>query len=283
MITGSYVIRSNGSVVAEGSNIVTTTGLNMIKQFNTGTAPSYAQFIAYGTGDSAVSASDTKLHFEAGRVPVNLGAVMNGKMVWKASMPQEEAGSFTELGLFALSESLGSRIISSFESGIDSISGGTEDLSNSRLGLRSYNLIGPATAIVSDVATDLSDLGGTDEITLAYFQNSGTTSGITLRLMTDALNYYSLAFTPATGTGYKIVKALRSAMTTTGSPIISSITRIELEIAGTTNVSIDGMRAEKSPTSDIYKAVTHAVLTGPVVKVPGQQMDIEYTLEVNIA
>lgn len=286
---GKYTVRSNGLTIAEKENIITTSGAQVIKNYLAGVGPRFSSFIAYGTGMTAALASDYRLQFEAGKAPVTLGAVVNGVMVYKAQIPEAESGRFGELALFAEDTSTyGSRVLSTFESAVDSISGGTDAPNQGRLGLTAYGVTAtsaaPGQVVVTDYSVDLSDIGGTDEFTLAFFQNTGSTSTIVVRLMTDTTNYYTLTFTPS-GSGYVTATALRSAMITTGAPDISNITRLEVTVntGSTSDIYLDGFRVDRAVVQNEQKAVSRAVLSSIITKNAGQQMDIEYNLSVAVA
>lgn len=288
MIRGKYVIRSNGKVVCEAENLITTTGLQMIKNYLAGVGPRFHSFIAYGTGEVAPDISDSRLGFQAGIVPVTLGAVVSGEIVYKARIPEAEAGRFKELALFAEDISVyGSRAIATFDSSVDTITGGANDLTQGRFGLNSYTVSGTSAAPPSatqtfEVPLDLSDLSGSDEVTLSYFQNSGATSSVNVYLRTDSTKSLVFTFVPTPGLGYKTVSSFRSQATLSGAVNLASISSVKATFnnSAATNVSLDGLRINKAPLGAEQMAVSRALLPDVLLKNPGQQMDIEYRLVI---
>lgn len=73
MITGTYVVYSDGKKLAEYPNMITTNGLEMINKFLTGQNRYWADSMVIGSlASSATTASTSSLQYEAFRYPVNL-------------------------------------------------------------------------------------------------------------------------------------------------------------------------------------------------------------------
>jgi hypothetical protein len=94
--------------------LITNTGKNIIGKYLLGQAPSYASYIALGTGRRPINNStafgdyrdQTEMEFEALRVPItSRGYVVdelgNSQLVFSADIPGDQRYEFTEIGIFS--------------------------------------------------------------------------------------------------------------------------------------------------------------------------------------
>lgn len=104
MITGTYVISSNGEKLAEYSNMITTNGLEMINKYLTGQTNYWADSIVVGAmGSSSTTASMTTLQYEVFRYPVNLKTYQSSgsvnKIILKATIDPSAQFRAHEIGV----------------------------------------------------------------------------------------------------------------------------------------------------------------------------------------
>lgn len=264
--------------------MITTQGKSIIFRYLAGNLPRIAESIAIGIGDSAENVNDTILDFEAERVSVTLVSadIVNDKLVFKGTIPQEYVGTIYEVGLwYGNPQTLGgSSIIVGFDSDTEDWSTPTWNTALARIGTDALQVAGGASSTLTDIALDLSVFSDADFMSLAYNADAAITN-IVLRFSTDVSNYYEYSFTAATG--YEIKAIGKAAFTATGTPDWADITSITVAATGTGNAVFDGIRAEDADTiSTDYALVARSVLSVPKVKSSDTEMDIEYALEITI-
>lgn len=264
--------------------MITTQGKSVLFRYLAGNLPRIAESIAIGIGDSAENVNNTILDFEAERVPVTLVSadIVNDKLVFKGTIPQEFVGTIYEVGLWYGNPQTfgGSSIIVAFDSETEAWSTPTWNTALARIGEDALQVAGGASSTLSDIALDLSIFSDADFMSLAYNADAAITN-IVLRFSTDVSNYYEYSFTAATG--YEIKAIGKTAFTATGTPDWANITSITVGATGTGNAVFDGIRAEDADTiSTDYALVARSVLSVPKVKTSDTEMDIEYALEITI-
>lgn len=264
--------------------MITTQGKSVLFRYLAGNLPRIAESIAIGIGDSAENVNDTTLDFEAERVPVTLVSadIINDKLVFKGTIPQEYVGTIYEVGLWYGNPQTfgGSTIIVGFDSSTEAWSSGTWNTALARIGVDALQIAGGASSTLSDIALDLSVFSDADFMSLAYNADAAITN-VVVRFSTDVSNYYQYSFTAATG--YEVKAIGKASFTATGTPDWSNITSITVSATGTGNAVFDGIRAEDADTiSTDYALVARSVLSVPKVKSSDTEMDIEYALEITI-
>lgn len=264
--------------------MITTQGKSIIFRYLAGNLPRIAESIAIGIGDSAENVNDTILDFEAERVSVTLVSadIVNDKLVFKGTIPQEFVGTIYEVGLWYGNPQTfgGSTTIVSFDSATEAWSSPTWNTALARIGIDALQVAGGASSTLTDIALDLSVFSDADFMSLAYNADAAITN-IVLRFSTDVSNYYEYSF--AAATGYEIKEIGKSLFTATGAPDWADITSITVSATGTGNAVFDGIRAEDADTiSTDYALVARSVLSVPKVKSSDTEMDIEYALEITI-
>lgn len=265
--------------------MITTQGKNLLFRYLAGYVPRIAESIAIGVGNSAASVNDTNLDFEVNRVAVTITSadIVNEKVIFKGTIPQEYVGKIYEVGLWygnpAQSEG-SSTIIADFDSQVEEWVGGTWNTTVARIGVDALQIAGGGSASLSDIVLDMSGYSDADSLSLAYNADAAI-EDITIRFSTDDINYYSYTFTAATG--YEVKSFNKTAMTGTGTPDWENITKITVSATGTGNAVFDGIRAEDNDSiSTDYVLVARTVLVSPTTKTNDTEMDIEYALEINI-
>jgi hypothetical protein len=265
--------------------MITTQGKSIIFRYLAGNLPRIVESIAIGIGNSAESVNDTTLDFEADRVPVTLVSadIINDKIIFKGTIPQEYVGKIYEVGLWygnPAQTAGGSTVIVTFDSDTEDWSTPTWNTALARIGTDALQVAGGASSTLAEIALDLSVFSSSDYMSLAYNADAAI-NNIVLRFSTDDTNYYEYSF--AAVTGYEIKSMGKTAFTATGTPDWANITSITVSATGTGNAVFDGIRAEDADTiSTDYALVARSVLVSPKVKTADTEMDIEYALEITI-
>lgn len=311
---GSYAIFQDGVEVAHSDNIITTAGAKIIASFLAGIAPGWSGAIAIGVGTTTATASDTKLALEIDREVVKARAVLFGggsggthRIVVKGTLPQQVAGTIYELGIYSIAENIASASPSTVIAGmLDSTNedwevydtgtsawiniATTPDSTYNRAGSDSVNLAVSAATTKYRLnlgSSDFSMYSATDLISFGSYTITGTVSGLVIKFYTDDSNYFS--YTPTVGnfagtTGsYKINSLAKSNWTATGTPSWSDITSIGFDVtsAGTAGLAIDLIRFDDADnTNPDFVLVSRSLLSTPLAKASGSEMDIEYYLDI---
>lgn len=293
---GVYRIYRDGELVAESENLITDEGRKIVLRYLAGNIGSYADVLAVGTQNVLPTSADKRLGFEFARTNVELRIpnFADNSVTFKGSLAAQDAGSVYEVGLFPLATgnntNSASRLITGFEPTTEPLSGGVTNTTNVRLGRESYSLNpaanGNATAVLSSLRTDFSGYGDDDSFSLAFFINDANTSSIRIRLLSDAGNYFEHSISGFGTNPIYLVREMRLGdFTVTGSPDWANITEAHFTVfagAAATSVQLDGFRVNDTDIYPEYGLVSRTALASPVIKEPGQQLDIEYTLEFNI-
>lgn len=277
--------------------MITNDGKAHIKRYMAGLVPSIGEALALGIGASAEDAADVALDFEVGRVDVELVSYdfTADLLIFKATIPQEFAGTIYEVGLWSTSSdsragSYTSEVLTSFDSETELWTGGSYATANNRVGIDSLRLAPSAStsanATMSELEMDLSGYSGVDQFSIAYNSGGTTPTSITVDFKNDSSNYYRWSVTP--GAGYQFVTVNKSTLTATGSPNWGAISTIEVTVnaaaGGAAQIDFDAIRINDTDTlNPDYALVAREVLPTPYVKTEGEVQDIEFSVPVSIA
>jgi len=303
MIKGTYIFYEDGKEIFRQSNIITKFGKRFFTNVIAGNVPADTKDIAVGITSTSATVNDTRLGFEFYRIPVSLSSIdiqtSNGtstySVVYKATLPQTAAGIVSEVGLYPSqrisANNYDSKFITDFEKQLDwsplpnSISG-NQKIGNVLLSMSSGS--GTAQEYISYMGLDISGYSINDTLKLAYYKNDTNLSSIILKFYNGDNNYYSLPITPDSGTGYKITTDIPLSSlfgSSTGSPDKSQINKIGIVVTptsgNTTVVGFDGLRINDEDTFDpAFGLISRSVLSTPLTKLAGRQVDIEYRLDL---
>lgn len=280
--------------------MITTDGRMHIKRYLAGWSGTIAKSIAFGIGGKAEEIGDTRLQFEVGRSDITITSYdfINDRLIFKAILPDEYEGTITEVALFSnsvdsVAGEYGSKLISSFDSGTEEWFTGAVAADyglNSRLGadslLHTPAASGTATSYMNQIVLDFTGYSGADVFKLALNSANANASGIKVRFMNDASNYYTLNF-GAAASGYNILSVAKSAAVITGSPTWDNITEIQVETTagagGAADVTYDAIRIEDTDTvNSDYVMVSRELLAVPYVKNNNSTQEVEFALEVSV-
>jgi len=308
-LAGEYRFYEDGKEIYRSKNILTKFGKRYITQYLAGQASTNSKDIAVGIGSNAASENNTGLNFEFYRAQVNLSSVniqtspttglSTYGVVYKTTLPVDVSGIISEIGLFP-SITLGatdyaSKSISNFS---DYQQWKNDDDSYStvvttptpRIGSNHLSLTATASnrkQYSSNVEIDVSGYSPNDSLTVAYVQSDLNLDYVFVKLYSSSTNYYEIRYPGDVAIGNKInsltLNNLYSSGFGLGTPDNSSIIKVSIgakaKSSGSTNVLFDGLRIndEDSFRSD-YGLISRSVLTNPITKSIGRQMDIEYRL-----
>lgn len=308
-LQGEYRFYEDGKEIYRSKNILTKFGKRYITQYLAGQATTNNKDIAVGIGSTVASENNTGLDFEFYRSQVNISSVdiqtsatsglSTYGVVYKTTLPVDVSGIVSEIGLFP-SVTLGStdyasKSISTFS---DYQQWTNDDGSYStavtsptpRIGANHLSLTAAASnskQYSSSIEIDITGYSPNDSLTLAYVQSDLNLDYVFVRFYSSSTNYYEIRYAGDVAIGNKIkqlnLNNLYSSGFGAGTPDNSSIIKVSVgakaKSSGAANVLFDGLRIndEDSFRSD-YGLISRSVLTDPITKSIGRQMDIEYRL-----
>jgi hypothetical protein len=268
--------------------------------------------IAIGIGSVQPTANDTDMQFEFYRSGVFLGSsdiqtnTATGQttysVVYKTTLPTDVEGIISEIGIFptasAQNTDYSSRYISSFEDvSFWKDSSGNQPTAVStpspKIGSSYFSVsapIGQTKSYSIDTIFDISGYGVDDSITIAFYQTDLNLDYVYARFYSSPTNYKEVRFAGTTSIGNKILNAklsslFNSSFSSAGATDFSAITSIEVgtkaKSSGATNVLLDGLRLNDDDRyTTQYGLISRSVLTTPIVKKLGVEMDIEYKINL---
>lgn len=305
MIKGTYIYYENGKEIYRSSNVITKYGKRFLTNFIAGTDSFSSKSMAFGVDSTAATENDTRLGFEFYRTPILFGStdiqtlndITNYSVVYKATIPQDVAGYITEVGLYPeFKESLSSfdsKFILDFESQLEWTNTPLITLDEARIGQYLLKMSSNGTSAKeykTNIQTlDLSGYSVNDTLRLAFIKYDANLQNIIIKFYSSDLDFYSVTMTPASGTGYKLSSEITlnnlfsNASTTNVDP--TNINKIGITITPTsgqsTSVGLDGLRINDEDTfSPNFGLISRSILTTPLVKLAGRQVDVEYRLDL---
>lgn len=252
--------------------------------------------VAFGIGSTVANVSDKSLAFETSRVPISLKAYdpVTDKIIFKAQIPDDYIGKISEIGLYSqftdTITDMSSQIIASLSSEEEwtAVSGTfSSNSTNTRYGPNSIrmSLASSGSAKVSlPVSLDLSSYSSNDAVRVAYNASSANIASISVEFKTDAGNYYTGSFVPASG--YLIGSILKSAFTPTGNPSWSDINSIEIGATATSggavNVDLDAIGFFDQDYLNPDLVLVSRDIISAITKVENSVNEVEISLGVTV-
>jgi len=312
LINGEYVFFVDGAEVARSKNILTKYGKRYLTTYLAGQSSSPAKDIAIGIGTSATSVNNTQLDFEFYKSQVNLSSVdiqtspstglTTYGVVYKTTIPTDVAGVIKEIGLFP-SVTIGatdyaSRSISNFENGqywisdsgiqAETVSTPVPLIGSSYMKI--YATSNSSTKYSYAINFDLSGYSANDSMTIAYYQSDLNLDYIFVRAYSSDDSYYEIRFPGSSSIGTKINSLTLSSLYDSGfgsgtpdnSAIVKFTVGAKAKSSGATTVLMDGLRInDEDSFKPDFGLISRSVLSSPITKALGRQMDIEYRLGIN--
>ncbi len=305
MLKGIYIYYENGQEIYRSENVITKYGKRFLTNFLAGRDSFSSKSMAFGIDSTAAQDTNTRLGFEFYRTPVLFGSTdiqtLNDattySIVYKATIPQDVAGYITEVGLYPeYKESLSSydsKFIADFDNQLDWTNAPSITTTNARVGQYLLNMSSNGTSAkeykTNVQAIDLSGYSVNDTLKLAYVKNDANLQNIIIKFYSSSVDYYSVTVTPASGTGYKISSDITlnnlfsNASTLNVDP--SNINQIGITITPvsgqSTSTGLDALRINDEDTFDPnFGLISRSILSTPLVKLAGRQVDVEYRLDL---
>lgn len=312
MIKGEYIFYEDGKEIYRSPNLITKFGKRFLTTYLAGNVSFANKDLAIGIADGtdfAAADTNTRLGFEFYRLPVSFGSVdivtsgsTTYSVVYKATVPQDVAGTIKEIGLYPGTRTsinnYDSRFLSDFEDNrewYDSSNNNplTVTSPSPRIGetmiQHKFN-DGDTTNTTKEFKYnignfDMSGYSVNDSLTLAYNRNNTNSSNIKIKFYSSASDYFYGDITPS-GTGNKISSISMSDVfnNQSGTPDFSAISTIGIEVTRTSAASsatiyLDGLRINDQDTFDpTFGLISRSVLGSPITKVAGRPIDIEYKI-----
>jgi len=312
MIKGEYIFYEDGKEIYRSPNLITKFGKRFLTTYLAGNVSFANKDLAIGIADGtdfAAADTNTRLGFEFYRLPVSFGSVdivtsgsTTYSVVYKATVPQDVAGTIKEIGLYPGTRTsinnYDSRFLSDFEDNrewYDSSNNNplTVTSPSPRIGEtmveHKFN-DGDTTNTTKEFKYnignfDMSGYSVNDSLTLAYNRNNTNSSNIKIKFYSSASDYFYGDITPS-GTGDKISSISMSDVfnNQSGTPDFAAISTIGIEVTRTSAASsatiyLDGLRINDQDTFDpTFGLISRSVLGSPITKVAGRPIDIEYKI-----
>jgi hypothetical protein len=268
--------------------------------------------IAIGIGSTAATVNDTDLQFEFYRTGVSLGSIdiqtntSTGQttyaVVYKATLPTDAEGIISEIGIFptafAQNTDYSSKYISSFENASSWLdSAGNQPITVStptpKIGSSFFTVSavsGGSKSYSLNTIFDISGYGVDDSISFAFYQSDLNLDYVYARFYSSASNYKEVRFSGDTSIGHKVLTTklsnlFNSAFTSAGTTDFANIMKIEVGAKAKTSLSttvlLDGLRINDDDRyNPQYGLISRSVLSSPIVKTLGVEMDIEYKINL---
>ena len=271
-----------------------------------------------GSANYPVLDSNSRLGFEFYRTPVNFGSIdiqSDGEggftygVVYKTTLPQDVTGIIKEVGIYpgkkTSQNNYDNKFITDFAENLlwfdsNNTNPGYVVLPAPRIGA---NLIewkfdgGDTTSTTKEykISVDNLDLSGysvNDSLAVAFNRYDTNSSKIRIKFYNANLDYFytdiDSSYSDWSGTGDKIIQISMNDVFSnkSGDPKSSSITNIGIEITRSSTASnsyiyFDGIRINDEDTFDpTYGLISRSVLSTPLEKIAGRQVDIEYRLSL---
>lgn len=294
--------------------MITKFGKRFIASYLAGMVSFPRQDIAIGIAgetDYALSNNNTRLGYEFYRLPASFGSIdiqtdgggnSTYYVVYKATLPQDVAGTIKEIALYpgsrTSSNNFDSKIISDFENNLTWLSLSSQipplvAFSEDEPGypvprIGSYVMMIEVSASSTEeyispvIPFDFSGYSANDSLILAYHKEDANLSSIKVKLYTSDTSYYMATLNVTGATGPKLASLNLSSLTSHNSPS-STITKLGIEVTagsgGDTVVYLDGLRINDEDTFDpTFGMIARDTLTTPLQKNAGKPVDIEYKI-----
>lgn len=290
---GYFRVYDDKKLLAEFPNMITNSGQIAIGRYLAGQRVSWGDVMAFGSGDSAPSQTNTELDFEFWRDEVDLKiyngptAIPANKLILRSTVPTRISGKIYELGIYCTltpNEILQfGPLITSFDPDKEPWSGGTVEDENFRIGESSVILEGGESATLQYFG-DFRSYDSSTYFKLAY-STVGSPTSVTIKIKSNDENYKSYTFTPETGLGYFIEKWGFFDFVQTGNPDWKEFSQIEVSVVGAGSVVFDGLSAYQSSPDDFRTVLVSRALVNVdgesfIDKTSDRELQVEYLVDL---
>jgi hypothetical protein len=304
VITGKYVVSSNGKIIVESDNMITANGYAAINAYLTGNGRDWAGTIAIGALSSVATSSATQtLQYELARYPTTFKSYRtisgSNQVVLKTTLDPAATFSVYEIGVFPAKVDLQSYFdnykISNFaesSSGSSSWYVGANRATNfnsvSRSGAGCIILPFNSTASINNMYFDSSLWSDSDSLSLLYYSLSTFSSGSVSVIFGDSSvpqNIWSSSVASITNITASNFYSINIPMLTK-SNITDPIMTASIVFNGSSGsivldhlkfVSANNLTSDSQLTS---RTIASTTTTPLFTKQYSQPMDIEYYIQV---
>ena len=315
MISGKYVISSNGEIIAESKNMLTTNGLSSINAYLSGQSRDWAGTISVGALNSITTTASTQtLQYEIARYPVNFKSFRNvsgsNQIVLKTTLDPAADFDIYEIGIFPAKVDVETYYDHSRISNFSELTGTnsnwlygnnsatTASIINAAPSPRSggYMIVIPVTNSTTTNTIALNNLNydstlftENDNLQILYYCNS-TTAGASVNIsFGDSSNPQNIWSSSTVNLGAITSGSFYSAslaMSTKVSTLLDPMITASVTFSGTSgSVMVDHMKFVSGNTLTTDFQLTSRTISSTTAspifsKQYSQPMDIEYYIQV---
>jgi hypothetical protein len=306
LIKGKYIFKSNGEIIAEKENVVTSNGIQMINKYLAQSTQDWAGTLLVGALYTVSASTDTTLAYEVSRSPITMKTYKpvsgSNQIVIKASLDPLLVASIYEIGIipqnYFNTDAADNLYISEFDelygstaSSDWSVGSSVATASNvatsgsSRFGY--YNIAVPTASIAtrSGFGLDVSGFNSNDFIQLLYYvaASSSVSPSLTFVMTDDLLNTWtssSIRLSTSASGYYSASVRMLNDPTASFNYVIDRLTASFAGGNGT--VYLDAVKfMDGSNKLSEQQLVSRSSSAGPLVTTKyGQPLEIEYYLTV---
>lgn len=272
--------------------MITSNGKTVIKRFHAGQIGQIAEVLALGVSLSAATVNDTRLNFEAVRLPIASISVDPDadRIVFRATASPGILKTAYEVGLWSSAAGPDPGRMLSLSDVTNPWVNGTLSNANGRVNSNTvqvdYVANGTTNAELTGFFEDLSSFGGTDSLVVGYHATTNLSS-TRIRFGSDSSNYFEFVLPAPTINAYNIARLNLSAATAVGSPNWGAINYLAVRpsatAAGTGSVFLDAIRFEANSITGNSLLVARSTLATPYILSTTADNDIEYSLKIGIS
>ena len=288
---GTYTFSQGEEILSRSHNVITSEGKKIIlRSFVTGMA--MGNSLAVGVGTSTPSVADYRLQYQTGLTPIKTSGTdtNNNRIIFKGSLDPLLYTKIYEVGMYFGPAPLQLEL---YKFTSDQAWTGTPSFSavNNRVGRESLVLAPTVSAtagttLSTAVGLDLNAFNEDDDISLAYWVANAFSASITVRIGTDASNYWQHVIV-APPAGYRISVFSRSGMTKVGNPIWGGVQYVSVSTTSTAGgasaVHLDGLRIDDIDAANRGSIlVSRSLPSDPKIKYDNKSIDIEYAVAMGI-
>lgn len=275
-IQGSYRFFLDGEEVAHSKNIITTTGKETIKRFLAGNIVDWCGGMGIGAMNTTAVVGDTALGFEIDREPTTFRSFNNGKIIVKASFPNSLDAIIREVGIFPIASTTSDNqfqdvVLSDFSGESGSVT------TNSSVGTGNIALSSGTTSFTkTGLNIDISGYSSVDRIQMLAYNSDANAKTLTVGLSDGTTTYTLTLPSLAASTGYQVVSVAL------GTPTISKVTQFTVTVTSVSkSVELDCLKfLNTDQTNYISGVVSRSIPSTAITKKSGQDLEVEYTLDV---
>jgi hypothetical protein len=302
-LKGKYIFSSNGEILFEGENIITTNGALMINRYLANSSVEWAGTLAIGALGTTSASTDTKLGYEIYRTPITLKSYISSgsvnQIAMKATLDTNIVAKIYEVGVIPLSHIVGAYkdnlILTPFSeqdpfgywlNGTSESTASTAIYNSASSRVDKYNVSASNTSVTvkTNFYQNLSAFNTNDFLQLLYAVTaSGTSPSLTITLLDSASNAWTsqTVVLPTSSVGY--YSASLAMPNSAASGFTYNLNKIKLSLVGGTGTTeYDALKFMSGATlPPELKLVSRKSSTTPIItKTAGQPVDIEYYLTV---